>query len=249
MARLEESVRQANEALMDNDRIRSEYVLRVSHDLQSPLSATYSMLSLVSTTLADSMSDKARDFVSRSLRRLEALMGYARGIHEISRIRAARSLALAPFGLRSVAESAAEEILSAPHEQPIDLSIDIPSTIPFVLGDRDQIRTALIRILTNAAQYAVGGVRITIRAREVAGQVEIEIQDTGIGIPPEELPHVFDEFFRGTMARELQPNGWGLGLTLVRLIVARHGGAVRVASELGHGSQFTIAVPAHTNGG
>jgi signal transduction histidine kinase len=248
MAQLEASLRQANEALTDNDRIRSEYVLRVSHDLQSPLSAAYSMLDLVSTTMSETMSEKARDFLSRSLRRLEGLMRFTRGIHEISRIRAARSLAVEPFGLRSVVQAAAEEMLSKVHERKIDLTIDIPPTIPFVLGDPDHLRAALAQILANSATYASKVVRITIGARVVDGRVEIEITDNGVGIPAEEMPRIFDEFYRGNLARELEPHGWGLGLTLVKLIVDRHNGTIRVTSEPGQGSSFTLSLPAHRDG-
>ena len=248
MARLEESLRQANEALTDNDRIRSEYVLRVSHDLQSPLSATYSMLDLVSTTMSETMSEKARDFLSRSLRRLDGLMRFTRGIHEISRIRAARSLAVEPFGLRSVVQAAAEEMLSRAHDRKVDLTIDIPPTVPFVLGDPDHLRAALVQVLANAAEYAAQAVRITIRARSIDGRVEIEVTDTGVGIPADEMPRIFDEFYRGNLARELEPHGWGLGLTLVKLIVDRHSGTIRVTSEPGQGTSFTIGLPAHENG-
>jgi signal transduction histidine kinase len=249
MASLEESLRQANEALMDNDRIRSEYVLRVSHDLQSPLAASYSMLDLVLTTMSETMSEKARDFIGRSLERLQALLRFARGIHEISRIRAARSLASEPLGLRSIVQAATEEVLSQPHDRKVDLTIDVPPTVPFVLGDRNYLRTALVELIANAAQYAPVAVRITVRARVVDGCVEVEVEDTGIGIPAEEIPRIFDEFYRGNLAKELQPRGWGLGLTLVKLIVDRHNGTIRVASEPGQGTRVAFTLPAFRNGG
>jgi len=248
LARLEESLRQANQALMEHDRIRSEYVLRVSHDLQSPLAATTSMLSLVLSTMSAEMPEKGRDFLRRSLRRVEGLLRLARGLYDISRIRASRTLAIEPFGLDTVVRAAIEDMLLKPSEKEIDLSLDLAENLPFVSGDKDHVEMAFIHLLTNAAQYSLPGVRIAVRAREVGGGIEVVVEDSGVGIQPEEMAHIFEEFYRGSMARELEPNGWGLGLTLVKHIIDRHGGAIRVVSEPGKGTTFTITLPAHRAG-
>jgi signal transduction histidine kinase len=243
MLRLEESLQQANEALLATDRIRSEYVLRVSHDLQSPLSAAYSMLDLVGTTMAGTMSAKGRDFLRRSLARLGTLMRFVRELHEISLLRAARPIASDPVDLREVAKAAAEEVLAKEHEHRIDLAIDLPTGLPLVAGDGMLLAAGLAELIGNAAKYASGDVRIAVRARPSEGKIELDVEDTGSGIPEEEISRIFDEFYRGSAAKRLVPDGTGLGLALVKLIVERHRGAIRVTSRPGQGSCFTITLP------
>lgn len=245
-ARLDESLREANEALLEKDRARSEYILRVSHDLQSPLAATHSMLSLVIETMSESMPEKGREFLQRSLRRVEGLLRLARGLFDLSRIRASRTLAIEPIPLKQIVEAAAQDMLMRPGKGGCELTIDIPSSLPFVAGDKDHLEMAFIHLLTNAAQYSLPGVRISVRAHTAGEWMEVTVQDTGIGIPYDEIPRIYEEFYRGSMAKEMEPSGWGLGLTLVRHIIDRHGGTIRVESEVGKGSRFTLTLPIYT---
>lgn len=244
MMRLEESLQQANEALLATDRIRSEYVLRVSHDLQSPLSAAYSMLDLVGTTMAGTMSAKGRDFLRRSLTRLNTMMRFVRELHEISLLRASRTIASDPVELREVVKAAVDEILARDAEHRIVIDLDLPSSVPLVVGDCMLLKAAFLELLGNAAKYASADVRIAVRARPSDGKIEFDVEDTGIGIPEEEIPRIFDEFYRGASAKKLVPDGTGLGLALVKLIVERHHGVIRVASRPDQGSCFTITLPA-----
>lgn len=247
LAELEESLRHANEALMEKDRIRSEYVLRVSHDLASPLAATHSMLSLVLQTMSADLSERAKDFLTRSLRRVDALLRLARGLFDLSRIRASQTLAIEPLDVASVARSALEDVLTRQGEKDIVVNLDIPESVPFLLGDKEHIELAFKHLLMNATQYAPPGVRITMRVRAADGWIEVSVEDTGVGIPAAEIPRLYDEFYRGSMAKELEPNGWGLGLTIVKQIVDRHGGVITVDSEPGKGSRFTLRFPSIQN--
>lgn len=241
--RLEESLREANEALREKDRARSEYVLRVSHDLQSPLAAAHSMLSLVLETMSESLPERGHDFIRRSIHRVDGLLRLARGLFDLSRIRASKTLAIEPFCLKEVVEAAVQDMLMKPAKGACELSLDIPASLPFVAGDKDHLEMAFIHLLTNAAQYSFPGVKISVSARVVENQMEVTIEDTGVGIPHEEIPRIYEEFYRGSMAKEMEPNGWGLGLTLVRHIIDRHGGTIRVASEVGTGTRFTLTLP------
>ena len=102
----------------------------------------------------------------------------------------------------------------------------------------------LINLLDNALRYTSSGGTVTVSIEEVGNTVVIAVQDTGPGIAPEHLPHLFERFYRAESARDRESGGVGLGLAIVKEIAEAHGGTVRVASEVGKGSVFTVTLPA-----
>ena len=108
-----------------------------------------------------------------------------------------------------------------------------------VLGNDSQLQRALINILQNAISYTPSGGSVSVSARPLGGEkVELKFQDTGVGIDPSDLPHIFDRFYRADKARTRETGGTGLGLAIVREIVARHHGTVEVDSQVGRGHDF-----------
>jgi len=116
--------------------------------------------------------------------------------------------------------------------------------MPGVLVDPDRIAQVLGNLVSNALRYTPAGGRISLVAAAEAGRVLLTVQDTGAGIPPDELPHVFDRFYRGDQARGGDGGESGLGLTIARSLVQLHGGTITVESTLNRGTKFTIALPA-----
>jgi signal transduction histidine kinase len=112
-----------------------------------------------------------------------------------------------------------------------------------VMGDRERLAQMLWNLLENAAQYTPDGGRIELHLRSVDGVARVEVQDTGIGIAEEDLPHVFDRFYRGHGARIIREDGAGLGLAIVKYVAEAHGGMVTVSSEPGRGTTFSVDIP------
>jgi signal transduction histidine kinase len=112
-----------------------------------------------------------------------------------------------------------------------------------VMGDRERLAQMLWNLLENAAQYTPDGGRIELHLRPVDGVARVEVQDTGIGIAEEDLPHVFDRFYRGQGARAIREDGTGLGLAIVKYVAEAHGGMVTVSSEPGRGTTFSVDIP------
>jgi len=112
-----------------------------------------------------------------------------------------------------------------------------------VMGDRERLAQMLWNLLENAAQYTPDGGRIELHLRPVDGVARVEVQDTGIGIAEEDLPHVFDRFYRGQGARAIREDGAGLGLAIVKYVAEAHGGMVTVSSEPGRGTTFSVDIP------
>jgi signal transduction histidine kinase len=111
-------------------------------------------------------------------------------------------------------------------------------------GDPDQLRQLLLALLDNAVKYTPPGGRVTLGLRRADGIAEVTVQDSGIGISEEDLPHVFERFYRADRARRRDPGGTGLGLASARWIAEEHGGAVSLASEPGRGTTATVRLPA-----
>jgi signal transduction histidine kinase len=123
------------------------------------------------------------------------------------------------------------------------LSLDAPANLPDVSFDSSRIRQVLGNLIDNAIRHTKPGGRITLGARAESGAVEIWVADDGEGIAPADLPHVFDRFYRADPSRSRSSNGSGLGLSISRRLVEMHGGTIRVTSQPGHGSTFTIHLP------
>jgi signal transduction histidine kinase len=136
-----------------------------------------------------------------------------------------------------------DEALAGPLERPPGgVQKHISPDLPLVAGDRTTLRHAIRNLVDNALKY--GRERVSIAAAARGGGVEIRVEDQGRGIPPEELPHLFDPFYRGKNAIEEQIHGTGLGLCLTKRIVEAHDGSIRVTSAPGKGTQFVVKLPA-----
>ena len=123
------------------------------------------------------------------------------------------------------------------------LSVNLPIDRGLVRGDFDQLDRVLVNLLSNASKYTPAGGEIEVHVAARAGVLRLVVADTGIGIPADEVQHLFTRFFRASTARSNAISGNGLGLAIVKSIVERHGGEVCVDSELGVGSRFTVSLP------
>ena len=137
--------------------------------------------------------------------------------------------------------------LQAVHKQ-IALGLETAPGLPTLIeADRALLQQALYNLVENAIKYTPNGGQVTLRARARPEGVLFEVQDTGIGIPPADIPRLFERFFRGSSREARQQGGSGLGLAIVRAIAERHGGKVWVESQVGKGSTFFLLIP-HTQG-
>jgi two-component system phosphate regulon sensor histidine kinase PhoR len=119
--------------------------------------------------------------------------------------------------------------------------------LPGVAGDPDYLERAVSNLVDNAIKYTPEGGRIRVSAKSVGGEVLIEVADTGIGIPAEDVPRVFERFYRVDKSRSREMGGTGLGLSIVKHVVQVHGGSVDVESAVGKGSTFRVRLPAITS--
>ncbi|MBI5892402.1 MAG: HAMP domain-containing histidine kinase [Deltaproteobacteria bacterium] len=232
----------ANLKLLEKDRLKSEYVMMVAHDIKSPLSSVLSMIDAVIEGFAGEIEDKVMDMFIRIKHRVGNVHHYVADLLDLSRFRSIQKLNLEDFKIRDVIDESSKFAMPKGEGKHIDLMIDAPDEIPMITADREQIRYVFINLLANALKYTPDGGKVKVIVRATPDTINVEVSDTGIGIPKDDISKIFTEFFRAGNVRDTT-KGTGLGLALVRHIIERHNGKIWVLSELGKGAAFKFVLP------
>lgn len=220
---------------------RRQFLQRLDHELKNPLTAVLAGLANLEVSDGSATQSDTLDSVRAQVRRLSRLVSDLRKLSDLE----TRPLERAPVDVGNLLEQAYEVSQSHPEAVKRQITLTIPQApwpLPMVKGDHDLLFLAVHNLLDNALKFSQPGDTIELRAFEDGSTVVIEVADTGLGIPPGEVPHVWEELYRGQMARGI--SGSGLGLALTRSIVTRHGGKVNLRSRAHQGTVFTIRLPA-----
>ena len=222
--------------------VRRDFVANVSHELKTPVGG----ISLLAEAILDASDDPeaVQRFASRIRVESGRLGQLVQEIVDLSRLQAAESLSdPVPVRVADVAWEAADRVqtLAEAKDMHVVVATDEDAV---VFGDAHMLGTAIDNLLTNAVNYSGAGTRVALGVRQVDGIVEITVSDQGQGIPAAELDRIFERFYRVDPARSRATGGTGLGLAIVKHICSNHGGEVKVWSEVGQGSTFTIRLPA-----
>lgn len=223
------------------DEVRRDFVANISHELKTPIGA----VSLLAEALAMAADDpeQVRKFAKRLTKESERLARITQEIIELSRLQAADALTKPDIvEIDHVVALAIDQNRVAADAQRVSLISGGDAGVQ-VYGDEPLLAVALHNLIANAIQYSPKGSRVGIGVSSHEGIVEIAVTDQGMGIPEEELDRVFERFFRIDQARSRHTGGSGLGLSIVKHVVQNHGGDVRVWSQPGNGSTFTIRLP------
>lgn len=235
---------QANERLEAAQVMQTAYMRRVSHELRSPLAAITTSLEAVREGYAGDISDGARGMVTRSQSRIEQLLRMVNDLLALSRASAGRPKEfLERVSLDAVVEEVLDLLRDRAEGRSIALETDMPHGLPPVLADREGMVQLVTNLTANAIKYSKDGTRVRVAAKAEDGMVVLRVEDQGIGIAEEDLPRLFEEFFRSQNGKAHATVGTGLGLAIVRAIVEQHGGAIEVASQLEVGTTFTARLP------
>ena len=221
--------------------VRRDFMANVSHELKTPVGA----LSLLAEAMQDASNDPEaiRRFSTRAVHEAQRLNRLVRELIDLSRLQGGDPLPeRALVSVRVVIAEAVDRARLAADAKAIRLSVSGDAE-EHVLGAEGQLVTALTNLLSNAVAYSTPGTTVTVAARSQSGFAEIAVTDQGEGIPPGDQDRIFERFYRVDPARATATGGNGLGLAIVKHIATNHGGGVRISSQLGTGSTFTLRIP------
>lgn len=227
--------------LKELDRIKSEFVTTVSHDLRSPLTAILGYVELIERT--GSLSDQQRGFIQRVRSSVEQITLLVSDLLDLGRIEAGLDGAKEQLKLGSLVRESAGNITELVEAKGLNLSLDLYDNSLEVLADPIRMRQMIGNLLENAIKYTPDGGAIRLEVETEDDQVILRVKDSGPGIPPVDQPYLFDKFYRASNVCEDTP-GTGLGLSIVKSIVDNHDGRIWVESNLGQGAVFTVVLPA-----
>ena len=218
-----------------NDRLR--FLMRLDHELKNPLTAIRAGLANIEQAGA---AGPALESVSAQASRITRLLGDLRKLADLE----TREIETAPVDLPGLLQEVGEAVSAIPAAGERDIQWSVPQApwpLPVIEGDRDLLFIALQNLIANAVKFSAPGDRVEVRSSEDDDWVLLEVADTGIGIPDDEIGEVWQELARGRAARSLP--GTGIGLALVRVVVTRHGGQVAIRSRDGQGTVVSIRLP------
>jgi len=222
--------------------MRRDFVANVSHELKTPLAAIRGY----AETLRDGALEEpatARRFTERILNQSQRLQALLDDLLTLSRLEGlASSLEREPVDLHDLVRRAVELVAAAAREKRVETEVE-ESTVPPLLGNADELERLLLNLLDNALKYNRAEGKVKLRLSRSDGEAVLEVSDTGIGIPPESIPRLFERFYRVDKGRAREEGGTGLGLAIVKHVAQAHGGNVEVESRLGQGSTFRVRLP------
>jgi two-component system NtrC family sensor kinase len=239
-----EKLNKANEKLRELDNTKSDFMRRMEHGSRSHLAVIQSCLSLIQREYYSELGKQQKDLIGTACRRSSTMLELLDDIIILSYRKSAKAVYnMEPVQLGGIMQKVIDDIKAQAQKKNIVINVKIPSDFPRVMADQKALDEVFSNLLSNAVKYTKEHGAVNVAAKEKGDVVGIHVSDTGIGIASEHLSEIFDEFYRAPNAKSYKVEGTGLGLAIVKEIVEAHGGDLKVKSELGEGSTFTVLLP------
>jgi len=226
------------ETLQREEELRKESVADLAHELRTPVMGLLARVEAAQDRVFD-------DEVANLAAMHDEALRLTRLLDDLSALADAERpgllLSAEPVDLAAVAAATAEALKQSFADKGIAFATDLRATV--VAGDPKRLEQVVVNLLTNAVRYTDAGGRVSLSVRQVGDVAVLEVADSGIGIPAEDLAHVFTRFWRGEKSRSRATGGAGIGLTIVKELVRAHGGQITVESTVGQGSVFRVVIP------
>jgi signal transduction histidine kinase len=238
----------AYDSLERQDKAKSEFIMSMTHELKGPLMAIQGMLDVIARGYVGNITEKQRELIDRINRRIESLIEVSTGLLDIYQWESQRSdTERVPISLKAQINRVVDLFKASAQEKGVTLNMSLPDQDEVLMGTEDEMEKVFNNLITNAIKYSPDGGRIFIALSASENRVILKFKDTGIGISSEDVPKIFDEYFRTAGAKELDPYGKGLGLALAKKVVESLGGTIKVESDMGKGTEFIISFPRKLN--
>jgi len=219
-----------------------QFIADVSHELRTPLTVLRGSLEVALEE--ERTAEEYRDAIGDALLEVRHLTRISQNLLFLTRGESGRvTLSFANLDLGRFAAETVKDIEPLADDRGLSLTVSVPDRPVYVFADSGRLQQVLHNLLENALRYTESGGTVGVRIESTPGEARMIVSDTGVGIPADDLPYVFERFFRSKASRRVNPGGSGLGLSIVRWIVDAHKGRVTAESEVGKGSTFTVALP------
>ena len=231
--------------LKQNETFRKQYLGNVAHELKTPI---FNIQGYISTLLDGGLEDDLinRKYLERAEKSIDRLINIVNDLDTISKLENDMNrLKMEEFDIVALTKEIAEQLEIEAAKRSIRLSVKGADSLPspfWVVADKHFVGQVIVNLITNSIHYGKDGGTTRIRFRDMANKVLVEVEDTGIGIPKEDMPRIFERFYRVDKGRSRGQGGTGLGLAIVKHIVEAHGERITVRSELGTGTTFAFAL-------
>ena len=242
----------ANTRLKELDRLKSAFLATVSHELRTPLTSIIGYSEMLAEGLAGALNEEQVDYVRTIMEKGETLLKLISSILDISQIEAGKvRLNFEAMDAHELVNSSVSSVKPQAQKKGVTLEAKLPKPFGPVLGDRDRLRQVVVNLLANALKFTPKGGKVSVTLTDLVHQPDLNaqgyrliIEDTGVGIAADQFDKIFQSFYQVDSSSTREYGGAGIGLAIVKSFVEGHGGVVRVSSEVGHGSRFTIILPA-----
>ncbi len=234
------------------DRMKTEFVANVSHELRTPMTSIKGYVEIMLMGATGELTGQQRHFLEIVRNNTERLGVLVNDLLDISRIESGRvTLNLQELSLKEIAEEVLEDMAARAREEnkPMDFRLEVPDDLPPVVGDLERIRQVIGNLVSNSYNYTPANGRVVVRMSHPNGEVQVDVEDNGIGIGPEEQQRIFERFYRGEDPLVLATAGTGLGLSVAKTLVAMHNGRIWFKSSgiRNEGSVFSFTLPVQEN--
>jgi signal transduction histidine kinase len=228
--------------LKEIDTLKSDFVSTVSHDLRSPLTLMRGYATMLE--MAGELNEQQKSYIRMIVQGVDNMAKLVNNLLDLGRIEFGVGLQVDSIPVLDILERVTGSLQMQAKQKQISIGVEIPKDLPHAIeADQALLQQALYNLVENALKYTPEGGEVTIHLQTAPSELTFAVQDSGIGIPKNDLPRLFEKFYRGTHREALAQRGTGLGLAIVKSIAERHGGSVWVESELGKGSTFYLQIP------
>jgi signal transduction histidine kinase len=242
-----EELARKNDELTHLDQLKSDFMATMSHELRTPLTSIIGYSDMLLSGMTGELNEKQSAFVDSILKGGESLLNLINDVLDLTKIEAGRlELNREAVDLRAALLGVLPVVKPRAQDKRIRISTFLPTDLPLVWADPGKLNQILLNLITNGIKYTHENGSVSVEARTLDGQVEIWVNDTGIGIAREDQDKVFQRFTQIDSSATRSQGGTGLGLAIVRELVELHGGTIRVQSKLAKGSSFIFTMPIST---
>ena len=233
--------------LKELDKMKSEFIAMVAHELRAPIATVEQQLTVILGGMAGNLNEKQEQLIARASERTRGVLTLIKDLLDLSKIEAGKMVQYKePLNLADVIVRVVDMMKPDAQAKHIEIDFLPPAAVPVIQADRSSMEGIFTNLISNAVKYTLDGGRVTINLDDNDGFVRVCVADTGIGIKSDDLPRIFDKFYSVKSSETRRIVGTGLGLSIVKSIVDAHMGTISVESTEGKGTTFSILLPKAT---